>query len=678
MKKRQLYSVLLVALFALGGCGKAPVVEPTDFFDETIVTKNVEEEVVQRDVDYKLDSASLILDQSDPSDVTIIDSYRNLGLLIVKNSVNAVGFYSITYQKYLIKPMYNHAWLNYEVSQVYELGFFLKVNYEKTTLLIDSFSNVLYNGDRINSYSYGTNTYDDEELKDNIYLYLTIEGISYYFVYDKTFKAKAIDALPSNNLPTNVGDTFIGPNTTRLDDFGLVGYLMSFNNNNGQVIIYDPNGKIVSKFMLPTYSGGLKKMSGGTVVHPFLIGQNLYYQKLVFLPLDATEYDFYDPVDEGVKINYSMHKIPLLTGIEEEVSFPYLIDDFMLLRDQDNYYKLCALYTYRVNDANIFDRNYEVIVDEDLNIKQDVTNQYIYSFIKLGDNFYNTETNIIYDKDMKIITDLSPIEPTLLTNNKYFRGEINGKYGLVDTNGRLVLPFVYDGLGIAMKENFIFGELNGTLYRINVDDRSQETVDGELIWLNEEIAYVNDAEAKKVYFMDAKEVLYTYEYQIDGAVVISPNSQTFGDDVSSYLYVQISEFSGYGILTYLTFSDRPLDANNFVVRGEEVVTRWRNGQTIADAYLVTLGENNIHHLPNTMPIWLEFTPAQSGEYEITVPHYGELKLYSFDLATSTTTLENEGSNILRWDGFVGAKKYYYNILVGHTTFYTVTIEKVVA
>lgn len=671
MKKRQLYSVLLVGLFILSGCGKKPNPTQTDYFSGPVLINNAEEVIVQ-DINYTMMPDPLEVDYSIPSDIKIINSnYQSSGLLVVKNAFNAVGFYSLTFGRYLIEPMYNEAWVNYRIQTLYRTGYILQVDYEKKTLLIDGFSNVLYDADQISYVNYSTMTIDfNEEVKKNFYLTILLDDDEIYFEYDETFVATKIDALPTYSPPAPIGEVFLAPNLEPLEEFGLKGYHISINEVSGLVIVYDQVGKVVSKFMFPDWM--VRKIGPVSGTRPFLIGKNFYYQRISVLDPEAEAYDFLDG-SSGVKANLVTYRIPLLTGITEEVSFPHIISGVDLLLDADKYLKLAVLEVTSINAEKETDRYFEYIVDEALNIKQDVTNQDVFSFVKVGDHYFNYSTEVLYDKDMKFIVDLSAMDPKLLENGKYFIGKIGYFYGLVDINGKVVLPFEFDYLFEGMTENYIVGVKKGVAYSVNVNDRSEEKI-GELYdAVAPGIFYVINYETKILRIINAKETMYNYDFKIDGTINVSSGNIWLNDGKSHYVFISINETNGHSVRTDLTFAFNPISDNDFNTWGSEVTKRWASGSSIVDPFIGKLGVIQVHHQPVSATIYVKYLVPATGTYAANVFHNGSIAFYFYDELNDIMVELARGVNTITYD-FVNGEVFYLSISNAAETYYPINVN----
>ena len=511
MKKNKL--LLFVALFALCGCDKknssAPAEEKSQksFNLHDVVMMNLsafaEEGSEEDEVHTKLVEKKEFLDETE------VESLGR-GILRVKNPQGKVGFYSMPHGKYIVEPVFDENMLveygTSDVSSSNYVGSFLKIRYKENTYLFDGFGNLI-----------GSSVYSDGEYKFTAKYGLT-ESFTQAFASDEvdaqtsTFAGKSyVDVIlygehsclgyTKKGVPFGIsspadipdeeddsslfpevideesyldfGDDYVDPNENRyvdLTDYGLPGYHLSVNSKNGNYwTVFNAKGE---KVFSQAFPAGTQK---------FVADGILYYQEAAELPEDAAEFDY----SSGLK-KYSLftHRVELKTGENTLIEFPYLINNGASLKDESgifNYIKLTCRHLESYKELSPETR--EIVFDAELKVLKDTTEYFIGDFVQLDENhFYNKQNKIIYDKDLKETLYIGSLNPEYVASENIFIGMDNGKYGAIDPDGKVVIPFKFAQIKKGIKTGkYVFKDhkalalgADGSWYRISPVENYEE------------------------------------------------------------------------------------------------------------------------------------------------------------------------------------------------------------
>ena len=135
---------------ALAGCGAATAgddlfVTPTSETESALTNSFVSANTITEGALLPKARAPKLQHQQhsfEPEDI-VDDTHSSNGLVVVKNDVDRIGFYSVLHGDYLIAPRFEKGWVSYTVTDTNYVGFILSVKYNDEYLTYDGFGNEL-------------------------------------------------------------------------------------------------------------------------------------------------------------------------------------------------------------------------------------------------------------------------------------------------------------------------------------------------------------------------------------------------------------------------------------------------------------------------------------------------------------------------------------------------------
>lgn len=552
------------------------------------------------------------------NNMTVIDSYyANYGVIVVKNSANRVGFYSLFYQKYLIAPQYTQEWLSYSVVPSQYVGHFIKLTYKGETQIYDSLGNLVCQSTK----SENLVSVRTESVNGEIYVIVKedeySEGIKRKYKLDGTLETVYYIPEPNvsetpkdegtNDSGLGFGDLYVSQEKIDLKDYGLKGkYLLK--SNSMHTVFSSAGDKKIATFVVPAEDY-------------VIIGDKILYQKTQVVGQDSEDYT-YEMGENKVLVN--TYVVDILTGETKEVKTDKVFGRIVEYKDKKGEYKYGLANIYEIDNKNLVSLPKSVLIDSEGNVLEEVTGYEIEDFIKIGNNYYNETTKIIYNAQMKELAYIGYINPVHNTKYQMFIGEENGKLGAVGYNGKILIPFVYDSLDpletegkIDFKDNCIIAKKGNEYFVYNKSNGVEMNLGSNVMSLYEDLYLVVDNASETFKFISQSDQYSAHVGYVDMQTVTSSKmnlSQFFGEYVLSSMMVEKGPFS---VPSYFTHAIKKLpNASGFVTLGAEITEREKLGDSYQDAIDLALGENKMH-LYGTYgekSSHLSFTPSKSGKY----------------------------------------------------------------
>ena len=474
-------------------------------------------------------------------------SYVSNGLLIYKEESNPKQyvFYSLHFNKELITISSK---ISFSVIVKDNFGYFIKVDYSSERVnLYDFYGNKIYD-----------DSYDVENIKvqcDEKIAYVTLElehGSKRFIKYWSNGTYQSIDEEDVNlseleedkKTKFNAGDLYIDLDRRDLSDFGLDGYYLSYNNGYGTV--YNEDNQIVSTFNVPLTNN--QKDVLGCVVGKYIVMQESH-----ILPDDAKNYTC---IAAGIKCYIETYTIDILTGKKTYVEVDYIFVNSSSLKNTKGKYVLGLANISRITSAKTLSNKVEtVILNDKLEIIDEVNGvcSSIDDMVKMGDSYYNTKTKILYDEDLNVLAWLDAVSPILCAESEVFVVKNESKYGVINSKGKVVIPFEYDFISPSVYKNVTIGEKAGKFYLLNTLDGTATHVECD------SLTYITNG-----VFMKENGVEFTF-LKLDGTDCGSHNvlnqhnyydfATTFGD--SSYSFSMVKESGAYGYVYFYSFIKNP-------------------------------------------------------------------------------------------------------------------------
>lgn len=431
-------------------------------------------------------------------------SYANLGLLVIKNSQDKIGFYSMLHHDYILSPQFDEDKVTYDVLSSQYSGFILNVTSEDVTKCYDGFANRLYDEFRVNSIDFETivdgTPYMMVSYGEEIYSNLG----SQIFSYSDAGVASTIEAIPSPsvvNYPDNddSGYTYTGPIAGELvtvgwldlSSFGQVDYAICFADN--YITTYYKE-QFVTSFYLDL---NVYHIAG-------LVNDSLLAQRTIEVSEDASSFDY-----SIGKTKYVLETflINFKTAGKTTVNYKMLFDSFYILNAEAEAEQYFLLRYKEVNTkTKTLGEEKEVIIDKDFIFHDDVTGMGLLNFYRYPDVseesyvYYNYSTGVLYDSTLTPITNLKYLNPTYSPTINMFKCNYQGKYGIVDLDGHVVIEFKYDEIiDNTAREERCLAKIGNQVYRLDLNYRDDEYLGTGLY----EVSYDLYRTSEQLYFTTA-------------------------------------------------------------------------------------------------------------------------------------------------------------------------------
>lgn len=516
----------------------------------------------------------------------INSNYASYGLLVVRNSAERVGFYSLLHQDFIVAPQYVNEWLDYFVNGVDRIGFLLKTRYDNVYKVYDGFGNILWNRnydpDLINPYSVYTTVVNEKT-------YLNI-GDTYYFEYAEDGTAEEVSYIPEP-VPVEP-EVYIGPS---LNDLYTVGWL--------DLTPYGyPNVSIAEENSLFTVFNGTTPISSFYVdisqyrpLGLFSEGR-LLFQGSTILPEHAENYSY---SIGNVKYSLNTFVVDIMSGLKTSLDYRVVFSGlFTPIALTETTLGYVARYK-EITAEKVLENEIEVIVDGGLVFHDDV------SGIKLGDftilknsnnqtRYYNESTKILYDQNFRVITYLSEMNPTYSQRMNAFVGYFGGLKGVVNVDGRVVVEFKYNQI---LEDSFYDGAVLATqgteLYRCyfgshdSLLGKNYQYIGKNYVKFDDNDGYKNyysvDGNVLLKILNDYSQSTYYFEY-LNGQRVYFTRKSSFSSDSVSFYTVRYTNFIPHAI--------------NGETKGSEDLTSVNNG-TSDQPYTLSKVINTVHYTKNS-------------------------------------------------------------------------------
>lgn len=636
MKKKLLYGFLgILTVITIASCNKGKEV-----FNGTVIDQNLPTEEVEQNPITELKVQSLastkVFDKT--SDLEVYADYYNNGFLLVKNKYNYVGVYSLIKNAFVVAPMFYEPWIqDYEVKTISYFGGCIGFEYQGKTYIFDTFGNLLYDGE------------EEVDVLENIVngkCYLQISGENEDLIYEYDGLAGNVKQVSERPTPKdeefkdeevdedklNKGDLFVGDNLD-LTPYGMEGYYMV--NSGCLYTVFDVNNTKVSTFVLPED------------VNVAFIGGKLIYQTQILLPEDAKDYSFSAAGNNylGTQSKYKLntYAIDVKTGAKEELKFDYILYNCLPYKDKNGVMTYGLAYLGIIGDSKEIKSQDTYLINEKGQLVQNLSGYEVSFFTKLSnDYYYNEHTDVLYSPELVEVAYLGDMNPLFDEENQVFIGLYEGKYGVVDMEGKVLVPFEYTSLTplensselkvkesciIASKSVFVeqYNDNITQYYRLNLSTGEStylgtnvSKVDTDLYLSKTAEAYIYLSQSKdyatmpiKGFDIDDTNNYITRNYDLNnGSYVFTKTVDTekeFNEVKNGYVYSET--------ITYNAFVKNPFKFS-FTSYGTEQTTEYRLGNTALDSESVTLGKNVINIPRNSSQVYYNFKALNDATYFI--------------------------------------------------------------
>lgn len=606
-------------------------------------------------------------------------AYASLGLLVIKNSTNHIGFYSLQYNNYIVEKQFYEPWLEYEVFTDRNIGFFISVYYDDVAYLYDSLGNKVYEGEErvVSTYTkvYGEKAYLVLTLEDSVegYQYSANGNVSYCDV-DTIYNIDDV-VIEENEFSFNFGSMYVDVEKHDLTPYGLPGYYASRYNN--LFSVFSSDNKVVSTFYIPQNAIGMA-----------VVDKCAVYQIRYQLPDDSENFSY---SLNGLKYHLETYKVDLFNGAKvSNIDANFIIQDSLNYKNTKGEYAYLLATILQIDSNKVASQNKVVILDKDCHIIDELTGYEPSSFIKLGDSYFNTVTKVLYDSKLKEIAYLAGMNPSVDTEHKIIFGKVNGLWGVVDSTGKVVVPFEFSSLSKTVDDYITIGVKDGEYHYVN-------TSNGTIIKANGTLTRIEKGLYSDVTNDCVKYTRYTDYNTVENYYVVQDNySQqylgatvrtTFFNDtkfvfsnVSAYEY-EYDYYDGYQMVYYFAFTFNDYQKSSFTTFGNEVYYDELDGTSYSEApsLYVTETPEGIHQT-GTSYNYYKFTPEVTGTYTLNLlceekdfVSYNKLVIEIYDLDyyeyTYSTVSRYEHPDYYYLSEWEDARNYTYDLVAGQTYYF---------
>lgn len=307
-----------------------------------------------------------------------------------------------------------------------------------------------------------------------------------------------IETISDDLLPYSIGSVSTYE-PVDLSICGLDGYIATESMSKDMSTIYlivTKDSKNVSKIDIPVEH--LESLA--------LIGQNFYYQSRYEVNEKCEDYDIYNP-STLKKYNIETHKVGIITQVDEIIELPFYYTFGNMVLDENGLSNYCVTKVQEISNHVLVGEAKQYIVDTNFVLHDDVTNAPLYRYRKIGDNYYNSTSGYIYDKDLKPILNIAASKLALTSvigDYIVVKNDVTARYGLVDSNGNILVDCVFTNYIATLSNDKVIVFQDGTNYfEYGIADKSLTSVSYSSI-----IFYglnVRDTDTTKdIYFYDEK------------------------------------------------------------------------------------------------------------------------------------------------------------------------------
>ena len=560
--------LVLSSLF-VSSCGPSTAETGFNKVNTSLIDQNlleVDVPLFQSEDDYTTHEFSI------DAGLEIDESYYNRGLIVAKDSDNSgvepietTYFYSLITGKRVGDTNGFTDVLNYDVTESSYGGFYLTIYTIDHLYVYDGFNNELVNKEGEDFVF--TTLIQEETFLEKDYTVLRYQdnatGERFVDVFEYSIGKTPVALSDSNLLEHFISNEMLVDGS----DIGLDGYLIKVESID--------SGHYSYRLMTKDFNNvSLIYVNENGVKSGFAIGEKLYLQYLNELPIYADDYDLYiggnfsgssPNVYSKTKYELKTICIDLLSGSRADVNLDYFVPSGSpfpktTITNSDGKSPLLLTDILKISEKKSLEINpVNVILDKNGGIVDELYGQDITHFIKLGnDGYFNTSNDYLYDKELRFVKDLSPLNPQYVSELNCFIVNLEGKTALMDVNGNVLNDTYLDGDYIAQTANgdsiYFVSSDKVALHTLNNDSFASKTacnLDEKTMYQG---SYLNFA---GVVTTTKNDVSYSVEteftlYGADGRVV-----KTFDVSLSSYNYATAFDNSDY--VNFLAVKEVTLD-----------------------------------------------------------------------------------------------------------------------
>lgn len=447
---KKIFILVLTSTLLFTGCSKKNANKKGDVVNDAVLKANTKEIKKSIYSDYELANRSLPVENISK---VIYDN----GFLIITDTEGKYSYYSVIKDALICGPKVGNDYQTYPSTVA---GGYLRVTSEGVTNIYDALGNTLIaNSEQPFTLIEITNN-NPEIIYDGYYCEVKIDTSRHYFTYSSDGTATLVTTISSDGgSDFGPGSSVQGITYTSLKNYGHEGYKRY--KNSGRYIIFDKNNQEVSSFSDPVGEA------------EFFVGDYLYYQNSTKLADTDSNYDYINQA--GEKFSLETYKINYLTAKKETVNLKYVFgtgaNDIKPFFSDKSVYSYVYANVRTISDKKVLNKSIETfIIDSNGALHDNVTGIDMGSFERFGKNYYNTESKTIYDGNLNELSILSEINPSKNDNSQLIIGQVDGNYGAVNSEGKVVIPFEYQMIYPSyLSNNSLLALYNGKLSQVSFD-----------------------------------------------------------------------------------------------------------------------------------------------------------------------------------------------------------------
>lgn len=568
-------------------------------------------------------------------------------ILQVKNEEGYIGFYSLLNNDWIVAPRLVPGTFSYSSWNISQIDRVLQISYEDQYFLYDALGNLLH----VSEYAYNSSSMT---LRNKLY-YLSLvlnDGITYVFEYDAKGKAKEVPEVPDQIVINENVEEYDGPKlneifkegSIELDGYGLKGYEM-MRNGQGYITVFQ-NGSAVSSF----YIDNNVNLIG-------IVDTSIYFQLYTQLNEEAEEYSF--SVGNN-KYFLETFKIDIKTGARTELDLKVLFTRISPLVDSNGNVNVYLAEYQLITKALTLGQRMRRLVD-----KQFIFHEYYgisepTDLLQIAENrYYDAGNRVLYDENLKPITYLSNLNNLQrYDRQKVFVGQVDGKYGLIDFNGKVVAEFVYDSIYVNLgRNNKYIVTKDGIAYRLTAGSNNLENLGTGFTQIDTNLFRAKDsANGKYNYFTTSSNL-----FALDTDAAFDTYSYTvLGNKTAMFKYVEYEEDEEL-VQTAVKWHYFELSADVFApqaiaaeVKGQEANDEIFAGDDFDTALPLAEGLNKVDNRVSYNRRYVSFVAPEDGYYGFfmlnTESRYNSM--YCRDASEEDSVFGTTTSYVYDYDPFV--------------------------
>ena len=617
MKHSKLFVSLICVAFMVAGCdnsGKNKTAKGDDglnYSSESIVDKetfqtNYDVEVDEDDPDpgYKM-----LLNDKEFTNKNLLATYGST-ILEVTNEQGYIGFFSKIHNDYIIAPYLVPNTFTVNHYNVSRIGSILELHYEGQYFVYDAMGNLLETNDEPIS-----NVPSTEYVNELTYLKFKVDSSEdHVYEYSANGKARLVDRVPEEIIIPDL-EEYEGPKlndlftygAVELDYYGLPGYKL-MENGQGYVTAFDGGDRAVSSF----YIGN----AGVNLIG--IVDQSLYYQIITQLSERIENYSF--SVGNN-KYYLESYRVNIGNGEKEALAINAVFDAIQPIKDSNKNVSMYLAFYRSINVVKTLGQQQQRVVDKEFVFHDDMSGIAFLDLRRISANRYLDGNGVLYDETLKPITFLTEMQNRhVYLHQKVIEGTVDGKVGLVDFDGKVVVEFRYDQIYTWLGENDKYiARMDDKVFRITARSTNQEYLGTQFTIIQNNLYRTYSSGHQEYRYFTTSRNLFT----LDSTLVPTINTYSYlGKTFFSVTYNELDENSVYHYHFFMgsmdTFTPQSIPES---VKGKACLDTMYKGDTKEHALPIGLGINNVHLINNINARWIKIDPIKGENIGLFLTEY---------------------------------------------------------